>query len=74
MADDAAGLTLVKLPDQKNEVAAAGDHIRRHLEELIENQKTIAKIRRAAFLAYVAEGFTEAQALDLCWRVVRHGR
>jgi hypothetical protein len=65
MAD---GPTLVKLPDQKNEVAAAGDHIRRHLDELIENQRVIAKIRRAAYLAYVAEGFTEAQALELCYR------
>ena len=57
---------LVRLPDQKNEVAVAGESIRRNLEDLIENQRTLAKLRRAAYLAYVAEGFTEAQALDLC--------
>lgn len=65
MAD---GPVLVPLPAQKNEVAAAGDHIRRHLDELIENQRVIAKIRRAAYLAYIAEGFTEAQALELCYK------
>jgi hypothetical protein len=61
-----ASATLLQLPGQKNEVAAAGENIRRHLEDLINNQRTLAKIRRAAFLAYVDEGFTEAQALDLC--------
>jgi hypothetical protein len=69
MADDArGGPVLVSMPDRKNEIAAAGDSIRRNLEELIENQKTIAKLRRAAYLAYVAEGFTEVQALELCYR------
>ncbi len=60
------GPQVVQLPQQRNEIAAAGDNIRRNLDALIENQKAIAKIRRAAFLAYVAEGFTEAQALELC--------
>jgi hypothetical protein len=67
MADDGP-VTLVKMPDAKNEFAAAGENLRRHLDDLIENQRTIAKIRRAGYLAYIAEGFTEAQALDLCWR------
>jgi hypothetical protein len=66
MADERSGPTVVPLPAQKNEVAAAGDNIRRHLDDLIENQRAIAKIRRAAFLAYVQEGFTDAQALELC--------
>lgn len=67
MTDDKdGGPTLVKMPEIKNEIAAAGDHIRRHLVALIENQKAVAKIRRAAYLAYVEEGFTEAQALELC--------
>jgi hypothetical protein len=64
--DKPASATLLQLPGQKNEIAAAGDSIRRHLDDLIENQRTIAKIRRAAYLFYVAEGFTEAQALELC--------
>jgi hypothetical protein len=58
MADDTrSGPVLVKIPDQKNDVAAAGDSIRRHLDDLIENH-----------LAYLGEGFTEAQALELCYR------
>jgi hypothetical protein len=60
------GPKVVVLPAQKNEAAAAGDAIRRQLDALIENAKTIAKIRRANFDAYKAEGFTDAQALELC--------
>lgn len=65
MAD---GPVLVTLPSQKNEVAAAGESIRRNLDDLIENQRTLAKLRRAAYLAYLDEGFTETQALELCCR------
>lgn len=50
----------------KDEMKAASDALRRMAPELIENAKTIASIRRASYLAHVAEGFTEAQALELC--------
>lgn len=33
---------------------------------LIEMQAVEAKIKRAKYLALVGEGFTEAQALELC--------
>ena len=59
------GPKVVDLP-LKNEIAAAGDSIRRNIDALIENQKSIAKFRRAAFLAYLAEGFDEKQSLELC--------
>ncbi|WP_257540588.1 hypothetical protein [Sphingobium sp. CFD-1] len=36
---------------------------------MVENAAHIARARRAIFEALKAEGFTEAQALDLCWRV-----
>jgi hypothetical protein len=56
---------LIELPD-RNEARAAGDKARREIEAIIENVKVIAKMRRAAFLAYVDEGFTIEQALHLC--------
>lgn len=71
MADDPgspgpeAGLRVVQLPE-RNEVAAAGDAIKRNLDAMIANAPVLAAYRRAAFLAYVEAGFTPAQALELC--------
>lgn len=59
-------LTVVPLVQKPNEIAAAGDRLRRDLDALVANQPAIARVRRAAYLALVAEGFTEAQALELC--------
>ena len=50
----------------KNDIAAAREKLGRDLDELIQAQETIARLRRASFLALVAAGFTEAQALELC--------
>ena len=36
---------------------------------LVENSAHIARARRSLFDALKPEGFTDAQALDLCWRV-----
>ena len=36
---------------------------------MAENAAHIANARRALFLAYVDEGFTEEQALELCKRM-----
>lgn len=36
---------------------------------MVENAAHIARARRAIFEALKSEGFTDAQALDLCWRV-----
>jgi hypothetical protein len=63
MSDDT--MNLIDLPE-RNEVRAVGDRARRELEAIIENAPVIAKIRRAAFLAYINEGFTVEQALQLC--------
>lgn len=45
---------------------AAVDNLRRILPEMMEHAALLAKIRRASYLALVEEGFTEAQALELC--------
>lgn len=62
MSDD--GPKLINLPD-RNELKAAGDAIARQLPDMIKNAVMIAKLRRAYYKAYIAEGFTEAQALEL---------
>jgi len=43
-----------------------GDAVRRQLAAIVENATTLAKIRRANYLAYIAEGFEPMQALELC--------
>ena len=58
--------TLVNLEGRQDDLKAASENMRRHIPDLMENAKMIAKIRRAAFLAHVDEGFTKAQALELC--------
>lgn len=62
---DSTGPKVVDLAP-KNEYAAVGDSLRRNFDTLVANQKTIAQLRRAAFVAYVDAGFTDAQALELC--------
>lgn len=57
----------VGLPNiEKNEIRASVDLLRRNMAEQIEAAQLIAKLRRAQYLALVAEGFTEAQALEIC--------
>ncbi len=67
MADDDRP-NIVQLQTKQDPIAAAGDHVRRNYDALCENAKLIAKLRRIAYLAYVAEGFNEQQALELCYR------
>lgn len=64
--DNGNGPKVVELPAKRNELAAAGEHLKRNLETLIAHQMTMARLRRAAYLALVEVGFTEQQALELC--------
>lgn len=59
------GPKLVQFPN-KNELKAASDALRRQLPEIMESAEIIAQIRRASYLAHLQQGFTEAQALELC--------
>ncbi|WP_445677712.1 hypothetical protein [Pseudomonas putida] len=59
--------TPVGLPNiEKNAMRAHVDLLRRNMPEQIEAMQLMAKIRRAQYLALVAEGFTEAQAIEIC--------
>lgn len=61
-------LRVVSMTDAKpkSEVEKAGDSIRKDFDALCANATTVAKIRRVAYLAYVKEGFTAEQAMELC--------
>lgn len=50
----------------RDAVKASVEESRRNLPAMLEHAKTMAQLRRAYYLAYVEEGFTEAQALELC--------
>lgn len=57
---------VVQLPEQQDKTKATLDAMERQMPELIRSAKVIAQIRRANFEAYIEQGFTEAQALELC--------
>lgn len=66
--DDAAAEGSLKVVPigVKDELLASAESLKRNLETLIAHQMTMARIRRAAYLALVEVGFTEQQALELC--------
>lgn len=59
------GPKLVTLPEQ-DKLKAANEELKRLAPIMIEAAPYYAKIRRATYLALIAEGFTEAEALVLC--------
>lgn len=55
------------LPQREaDEAVAAVEALKRELPTLMEHAKSIAKLRRAAYLAHIDEGFTPQEALVLC--------
>jgi len=60
---------IVGLPAKPDEIRAAVESLKRNAEAFIEMGVVMARIRRAHFSAYIAEGFTPAEALELCKKV-----
>lgn len=54
--------------DQLN-LAQAVKTLRENLPASLEYAGIQAKVWRAKYLALVREGFTETQAVELCWRM-----
>lgn len=50
----------------KDEMRAALEQMKRSLPVYKEHAGILAKIRKASYDAHIAEGFTPAQALELC--------
>lgn len=63
------GPNIVGLPTKPNEMRAAVESIKRDADAFIEMGQVMARIRRAHFTAYIAEGFTPTEALELCKKV-----
>lgn len=63
------GPNIVGLPTKPNEMRAAIEAIKRDADAFIEMGAVMARIRRAHFTAYIAEGFTPTEALELCKKV-----
>jgi len=51
--------------EETSKLAAAVEQLRRDRDLIIAHHRELAKIQRQAYLAYIEEGFTAAQALAL---------
>lgn len=56
---------IIGLPESKDDAKAAIDQLKRNLPAILENAKIVAEIKRANYLAYIEQGFSEHQALEL---------
>lgn len=68
MADDRNVLHLAAT-GQPDKMAADVAELRTLLPARIEYQKVMAKLQREAYLAYIEQGFTKSEALELCKEV-----
>ena len=50
----------------KDKMRAAVEEMKRSLPTWLEHAELTAKIRRASYDAHIKEGFTPAEALELC--------
>lgn len=64
--DDKPNLSVVQLATPLDPLQKILADSERNQETLVKLQTNLARVRRAAYLAYVKEGFTEEQALHLC--------
>lgn len=53
-------------PVEANKLLEALSQLKRNLPAMIEYNQIDARLKRARFDALVAEGFTPAQAIELC--------
>ncbi len=51
---------------KKDDKAAALEEMRRSMPAMLEYQRAMAKLQREAYVAYIKEGFTAKQAIELC--------
>ena len=59
-------IKVVDLPKSPDKIAANVEWAERNMEMLVRSAQSLAKVRRANYLAYINEGFSPEQALELC--------
>ena len=64
MANDRKVISLV--PGKPDTLSSAIAEMRDRMPGVIEYNRIIARVQRQAYLAYIEEGFTPKQALELC--------
>ena len=58
---------VTELPNIETDKFRAGiEALRRNMPLLIEHHQILAQIRRKAYEAYTAQGFTPEQSIELC--------
>ena len=60
---------LTEIKGKPDEMRAAVESFKRNLPSYVEMAAVMAEIRRAHYDAYVKQGFTENQALELCKKI-----
>lgn len=60
---------LYSIPHKADELQAAVEAMKRALPAYLELAALNAQVRRSHYDAYIAQGFTETQALILCQKV-----
>ena len=57
------------LPKATDEIKASIDALKRNLPMIIELSKLQARLTRSNYTALVGEGFSESEALELCYKI-----
>lgn len=68
MTDEPPKPTVVQMKPKPTAMERSVEELRRALPMMMEAAESVAKMRRIAYLAYLREGFTEIQSLELCCR------
>jgi|GEM_PF-2057140 len=62
---------IIDLPNiERDQMKGSFEEMARTLHMLMEHAPSIANAKRAFFEAYLAQGFSEAQAVELCKNIV----
>lgn len=56
---------ITSIPTKPDPLKAAGERLSRDMDTLIANARTVARLKKAQYDAYVEAGFTPQQALEL---------
>lgn len=59
-------MNLLDMPENKNELRASVERMKRHKPDMVELIGLVAALKFEAYTKFMAAGFSEQQALELC--------